>query len=140
MEAIKEFIIAEATEIIILLLGSVLSYVAISVRKAINNICDTKTKKDIAFTAVTAVEQIYQSVKGDEKFIEAVKYLNTALASKGIVIDEEEGIFLIESAVHEMNKLKLDLATSYAAELDTTVDESPIVLYDFTTRTPEDKN
>lgn len=140
MEAIKEFIIAEATDIIILLLGSVLSWVAVSIRKAINNICDTKTKKDIAFTAVTAVEQIYQSVKGDEKFIEAVKYLNTALASKGIVIDEEEGIFLIESAVHEMNKLKLDLGDPYVAELDETVDESPMVSYDFSAATTEDED
>ena len=65
---------------------------------------NTKIKKDIAHTAVMAVEQIYKDLHGEEKFAKASEALADMLAEKGIVITELEIQMLIESAVSEFNK------------------------------------
>lgn len=139
MDTIKELIVSEATEIVMLILGAIISGVGLSIRKAIRNVCDTKVKREVALVAVTAVEQMYEHYDGYDKFMEAVKYITTTLDARGISIDREEGIFLIESAVHEMNQIKAELSGGYYATLDTTDDES----YDDETEsteieTPED--
>ena len=124
METIKDFIVSEAVELAIVILGAIFTCIGAGIRKAINNVCDTKVKREIALVAVTAVEQMYKHLDGEEKFMEAVKYITTTLDAKGITIDREEGIFLIESAVHEMNQIKDELGgTYYSAVLESTEED-----------------
>ncbi|MBQ7670543.1 MAG: hypothetical protein IJS45_07475 [Clostridia bacterium] len=65
---------------------------------------NTKIKKDVARTVVSAVEQIYKDLHGEEKFSKAREALEDMLAEKGIVITDLELQMLIESAVSEFNK------------------------------------
>lgn len=154
MDTIKELIVSEATEVIMLILGAIISGVGLSIRKAIHNVCDTKVKREVALVAVTAVEQMYEHFDGYDKFMEAVKYITTTLDARGISIDQEEGIFLIESAVHEMNQIKAELSGGYYTTLETMDDgevydddetestdleapEDDITSYDFVAVPPE---
>jgi len=127
METIKEFVMAEAVEIIMVIIATILSLIAASVRKAINRICDTKTEKEIALTAVNAVEQIFTDLHGEEKLTAAVRYLQDTLLDKGVYVTNDRCKYLIESAVHEMNQLKVDLGEIELSTLESTTDETDSV-------------
>jgi len=62
-----------------------------------------KTKKNVVKNCVKAVEQLYNGLKGPEKFEKAKENIIFILNEKGINISELELTMLIESVVCEFN-------------------------------------
>lgn len=65
---------------------------------------NTQIKKDVVAETVNYVEQVYKTIKGDEKLNKAVEKASTILNEKGIPISEDELKMLIESAVYGLNQ------------------------------------
>lgn len=64
---------------------------------------NTQTKKDVVYTVVHAVEQIYKDLHGEEKLNKALEAASEMLKAQGITVTELELKMLIESAVGEFN-------------------------------------
>jgi len=64
----------------------------------------SETTKELAKSCVQAVEQMYQSAKGEEKMAEAICLLSGFLRERGIEISPEEIRIRLESALCEMKK------------------------------------
>lgn len=65
---------------------------------------NTQIKKDVVAETVNYVEQVYKTIKGDEKLSKAVEKASAILNEKGIPISEDELKMLIESAVYGLNQ------------------------------------
>ena len=65
---------------------------------------NTQIKKDVVAETVNYVEQVYKTIKGDEKLNKAVEKASAILNEKGIPISEDELKMLIESAVYGLNQ------------------------------------
>lgn len=67
---------------------------------------DTKTKQEVVKVAVESVEYIYNKLdihdKSEEKLELAIEKATTMLDSKGIKIDNEELLILIDSILHSL--------------------------------------
>ncbi len=103
MEMLQEQIVEIAVLIITALLGivtrSVMSYLK---KKGV--IAKIEGNKQIAKIVVTAIEQTYKHLHGDEKLNLAKIELIKISKQKGLKITEKELDLLIESSVKEMNK------------------------------------
>lgn len=62
-----------------------------------------KTKQSVAKIVVSAVEQVYKDLHGEEKLNQALSMFSDLLAEKGIKISELEMRVLLEAAVGEFN-------------------------------------
>lgn len=95
-------------DILIPVLGIVLTafagYIAAKLKSIYEKKINTETEKQIAETVVKAVEQMYKTLDGDEKFLLAENYIIDILRSKGIKISDDEIECLIEAVVCEFNK------------------------------------
>lgn len=69
-----------------------------------------KTKKEVVKNCVKAVEQLYNGLKGPEKFEKAKENIIFILNEKGINISELELTMLIESVVSEFNYINFSEA------------------------------
>ena len=87
------------------LITAVAGLVAKGIAKLYNKYADTQEKRNVAYTVVMAVEQIYKDLHGPDKFAKALDWLLELLKEKGITITESEAKALIEAAVGEFNKV-----------------------------------
>lgn len=65
---------------------------------------NTDIKRTVVKDTVKYIEQVFNDVHGKEKLSLATEKAIALLKSKGIKVDDEEIVVLIESAVAEMNK------------------------------------
>lgn len=103
MELFKEFVSAYGTTILYSVLTAIAGYIGIVVKNLYQKYVNDKTKKDVVKTCVSAVEQLYKDLHGEEKYCKAVEAAADMLAEKGITITELEIRMLIEAAVSEFN-------------------------------------
>lgn len=71
-----------------------------SYEKTIN----TQLKKEVISETVNYVEQVYKTIKGEEKLQKAIEQASIILNEKGIPVSEVELKMLIESAVYGLNQ------------------------------------
>ena len=83
-------------------LGIFLSIVAYYAKILIKRYLNDKTKRSVAKTVVSAVEQLYKDLNGPEKYSKAVRRIKELLSERGITIGELEVKMLIEAAVNDL--------------------------------------
>ena len=66
---------------------------------------DSETKAKIARTVVAFVEQVWKDLHGQDKLLKALEKAKELLGKKGIAIDADEMMVLIEAAVAEFNEV-----------------------------------
>ena len=62
------------------------------------------TQETLVAAAVEFVEQIYSSLKGEQKYEQALFWLSDAFARRGFKVTEEELRGMIESAVYQLGQ------------------------------------
>ena len=103
MNAFGEFIQQYGATILYTVITAILGYLGITVKNLISKYLNDKTKRDIVKACVRAVEQMYDSLHGQEKVDKVIEYATDILISKGIEISASEIRILLEQAVQEMN-------------------------------------
>lgn len=103
MELFNEFVSVYGTTILYSALTAIAGYLGIVAKNLYQKYVNDKTKKDVVKTCVSAVEQLYKDLHGEEKYSKAVEAAADMLAEKGITITELEIRMLIEAAVSEFN-------------------------------------
>ena len=104
MELFNEFMSQYGLQIIYTLLTAAAAWIGKTVAKYYKRWVNTREKEQLAKTVVTAVEQVYKSLHGEEKFAKAYEALSEMLDEHGIHISDLEIKMLIEAAVGEGNK------------------------------------
>lgn len=104
MDFFAEFISEYGLQIAYALLTAVAAWIGNIVARYYKKWVNTREKKELAKIAVTAVEQIYKTLHGEEKFNKAYEALSEMLEEHGIKITSLEIKMLIEAAVGEANK------------------------------------
>ena len=105
MELFNQFMSEYGIQIIGTLLLGLAGALGIIFKNLATKYLNDKTKQAIARTVVSAVEQIYKDIHGEEKLTEGLKMFSTLLAEKGIKISELEMKVLLEAAVGEFNEV-----------------------------------
>lgn len=103
MNVLNEFIASYGATILYSILTAIIGYVGIAIKSLYEKYVNDSTKKAVAKTCVSAVEQIYKDLHGDEKLQMCASAMTEMLAEKGIVVSDLEVRMLIEAAVKEMN-------------------------------------
>lgn len=83
-------------------LGIILSILGFYGKQLITRYLNDKTKRSVAKTVVSAVEQLYKDLNGTEKYSKAVRRVKELLDERGITIGELEVKMLIEAAVNDL--------------------------------------
>ena len=97
----QEILLQYGLEILGVILVALFGWVATAAKKWLND----KQLTHIAKTAVSAVEQVYKDVHGEEKLNKALEMFSTLLKKKGIKVNADQMLILIESAVGEFNNV-----------------------------------
>lgn len=119
MEFVKMFISEYGTALLYVVVTAVFGYLGVQAKALADKFLNDKTKRDVAKTVVSAVEQIYKDIHGEEKLEKALESASEMLAEKGITVTDLEMRMLIEAAVAEFNKAfekKPELETNSAGE------------------------
>ncbi len=131
MEILKNFISEYATTILYAVVTAVAGYIGVVLKNLYQKYVNDKTKKDVAKTVVSAVEQLYKDLHGQEKYDKAVEAMSEMLGEKGIAISEIEIKMLIEAAVNEFNKTVSESGESNDKSNDNAVVEDNQNLIEF---------
>lgn len=105
MELIKQVLSEYGMQILGTILTGLATYLGIIAKKYADKLLDTKTKKDVAKTVVSAIEQCYKELSGPEKLQKALEAASEMLTEKGIKCTDVELRLLLESALAEFNKV-----------------------------------
>ena len=103
MDIIKEIINAYGMEIIGAILTALAGVVGLAVKKLATKYVNTEIKKSVARTVVQGVEQLYNTLNGEEKLAKALEAAAAMLLENGITVTDLELRMLIEAAVGEFN-------------------------------------
>ena len=103
MNAFGEFIQQYGATILYTIITAILGYLGITIKSLISKYLNDKTKREVVKACVRAVEQIYDSLHGQEKYDKVVEYATEILLSKGIEVSASEIKILIEQFVQQMN-------------------------------------
>lgn len=79
-------------------------YLGVKLKQLYNKYVDTQVEKDVVYSTVKYVEQIYTDIHGEDKLNEALKQASSILQEKGIQVSQDQLKTLIESAVYGMNQ------------------------------------
>ena len=101
MELLNKFLNEYATLLLYTALTAIFGLIAAFVKKKYNEWANTKIKKEVVKTCVTAVQQLYQDLDGPEKKEKAIESISEMLAEKGIAITPLEINMLIEACIGE---------------------------------------
>lgn len=106
-------------------LGIILSILGFYGKQLITRYLNDKTKRSVAKTVVSAVEQLYKDLGGTEKYSKAVRRVKELLDERGITIGELEVKMLIEAAVNDLksNLLNGEIIDSETFLLDENTDQ-----------------
>ena len=105
MELFTQFINEYGTTLIYAVLTAIAGYVGLWVKSLYTKYINDKTKQDVVKTCVSAVEQLYKDLHGEEKYNKVVESVSEMLMEKGITITDLELKMLIEAAVGEFNEV-----------------------------------
>ena len=100
---VQEFLAQYGFEMIAAAVSAFFGFLGIAFKNILKKHTDEKTKKEVAKTVVTAVEQMYAELTGTERYEKAMESMSEMLEQKGIACTELEIKMLIEAAVKEMN-------------------------------------
>ena len=105
--------------------GIILSILGFYGKQLITRYLNDKTKRSVAKTVVSAVEQLYKDLNGTEKYSKAVRRVKELLDERGITIGELEVKMLIEAAVNDLksNLLNGEIIDSETFLLDENTDQ-----------------
>lgn len=123
MEYFNDFMHEYGIQIAYALLTAVAAWIGNVISKYYRKWVNTREKKELAKTVVTAVEQIYKTLHGEEKFAKAYEALSEMLADHGIHITDLEIKMLIEAAVGEANNA-FQRGNETAAEVEQALTEA----------------
>lgn len=98
-----EFINTYGMELITTAITAIFGFLGIAAKNLYQKYADNKTKKDVVYTVVQGVEQLYKALSGPEKLAKAMEAASEMLEEKGIFVTEFELNMLIESAVGAFN-------------------------------------
>lgn len=101
----NQFISEYGTTILYTILTAIAGYVGIWVKSLYTKYVNDKTKQDVVKTCVSAVEQLYKDLHGEDKYNKVVESVSEMLSEKGITITELELKMLVEATVGEFNKV-----------------------------------
>lgn len=82
---------------------ALIGYVGVKLKAIFERAENDKIKRDIAKTCVEAVEQLYKTLHGAEKYQKCLESVTEMLNERGISATELEIQMLIESAVKQLN-------------------------------------
>ena len=116
MGLFAQFINEYGTTLIYAVLTAIAGYIGLWVKSLYTKYANDKTKRDVVKTCVSAVEQLYRDLHGEEKYNKVVESVSEMLMEKGITITELELKMLIEAAVGEFNKVFESTSTSAITE------------------------
>lgn len=105
MDIFTQFINEYGTTILYTILTALAGYIGIWVKSLYTKYINDKTKQDVVKTCVSAVEQLYKDLHGEEKYNKVVESVSEMLMEKGITITDLELKILIEAAVGEFNEV-----------------------------------
>lgn len=105
MELIKQVLSEYGLQLLGTVLTALATYLGLIAKKYANKILDDRTKKSIAKTVVSAIEQCYKELSGPEKLQKAIEAAAEMLTEKGIKCTDVELRLLLESALAEFNKV-----------------------------------
>lgn len=105
MDIFTQFINEYGTTILYTILTALAGYIGIWVKSLYTKYINDKTKQDVVKTCVSAVEQLYKDLHGEEKYNKVVESVSEMLIEKGITITDLELKMLIEAAVGEFNEV-----------------------------------
>lgn len=105
MELIKQVLSEYGLQLLGTVLTALATYLGLIAKKYANKILDDKTKKSVAKTVVSAIEQCYKDLNGPEKLQKAMEAAAEMLTEKGIKCTDVELRLLLESALAEFNKV-----------------------------------
>lgn len=100
---IKQFVAEYGTTILYTVITAIAGYIGLWAKGLYTKYINDKTKRDVVKTCVSAVEQIYKDLHGEEKLDRAIDAAVEMLGEKGIPITEVEVRLLIEAALAEFN-------------------------------------
>lgn len=105
METIMNIIVPKLVEVASLALCLLISWLIVKVKKSLTNATDSETAANIAKIVVTATEQMYQALHGQEKMDKALEMFSDMLASRNIHLSASDMKLMLESAVGEANEV-----------------------------------
>ena len=105
MDILKQLLSKYGMQILGAILTGLATYIGVIAKKYADKLLDTKTKKDVAKTVVSAIEQCYKDLNGPEKLEKAMEAASEMLTEKGIKCTDVELRLLLESALAEFNKV-----------------------------------
>ena len=100
----NEFIATYGVTIMYTVLTAVFGYAGIVAKNVYTKYVNDKTKRAVVQTCVTAIEQIYKDLDGEEKLDKCIEAASEMFEEKGIQIGATELHLLIESSVIEFKK------------------------------------
>lgn len=112
MNQLQEAIVNGVVGVLVVVIGLAFSGLRQVIAEKAQALRATKKANELAIimslatTAVQAVEQMFNTLKGEAKAKEAVNMLIDEAAKRGIFIGDDQARRLIESAVKEMNETK----------------------------------
>ena len=104
MDLFANFVSEYGTTILYTILTAIAGYLGVVVKNLYQKYINDQTKKDVVYTCVKAVEQLYKDLKGAEKLEKACESASMMLSEKGVTVSELELRMLIESALAEFNE------------------------------------
>lgn len=103
MDFIMEIINTYGKELLGTILTGLVGVVAMTFKRLATKYINTKIKRDVAYTVVQGIEQLYKDLKGPEKLHKAMEAAAKMLASEGIEVTGLELRMMLEAAVGEFN-------------------------------------
>ena len=97
---IKDFLNNYAASILTAIFG----FLGVKIKKYLDEKENARIVQHIVKTTVLAVEQMYQDLKGEQKFQIAMENITEILNQKGIAVTELELQMLIERCISEFNE------------------------------------
>ncbi len=101
---IKDFLNNYAASILGTILTAVFGFLGVKIKKYLDEKENSRIVQHIVKTTVLAVEQMYQDLKGEQKFQIAMENITEILNQKGIAVTELELQMLIERCISEFNE------------------------------------
>lgn len=108
MDIFKEFVSTYGLTILYAIFTAIAGYIGVIVKNLYSKYINDKTKKDVVKTCVSAVNQLYKDLHGDDKLNKCIESASEILVEKGINITNLELRMLIEASVNEFNEKLTD--------------------------------
>ena len=104
MDFLTQFISEYGTTILYGVLTAIAGALGVWIKSLYTKYINDKTKENVVKVCVSAVEQLYKELHGEEKYNKVVESVVEMLEEKGITISELELKMLIEATVGEFNE------------------------------------